>query len=764
VQQSAALPSPWWSLLLLPLGVAAWFRPVWLIAVGLVAGVVWAGFRAGLILDEELPAALESKDLVVEGTVANLPKLAEFGQRFEFDVTAARAGGVSVRVPSHILLTLRNAEPALRAGDRWQFTVRLVRPHGFQNPGGFDYEAYLFANRIRARGYVRDVPPAKFLGVSDCWRCRVNRVRQALGERIRSRLGDAPQAGVIVALANGDERGVSEADWTVFRRTGTLHLVAISGLHITLIAGIVFFLVSRLWALPGATVLRLPAPVAGAVGALVAATGYAALAGFVVPTQRALIMLAVAMFARMSRRRLQRTQVLAAALLAVLVYDPLAVMAPGFWLSFAAVAVILFAAAAERGRETWWRKWGYLQWAIALGMLPLGLLLFGQVSLAAPLANMVAVPVFDLLAVPLTLAGMVALALLPDPVAGWCFHAALRLLHVLWPLLTWLGGSDALLWCQPRPPWWTIPGAVVGAALLLAPRGWPGRWVGVVWLLPMLLVRPPGPGPGEAWFTLLDVGEGLASVVRTEHHVLVFDAGPVYGPGFDAGAAVVVPYLRGTGAGEVDTLVVSHGDSDHIGGVASLRAAWRVGRIVSSVPEQLEGASACVADAGWEWDGVVFTFLNPPLHRHGKHNNASCVLAVRSAHGRILIPGDIEAPAERDLVARYGSGMAAEILVAPHHGSRTSSTDALVESVHPRFVLFSTGYRNRFHHPQPAVVARYRRAGAATLETPVSGAIEFRLRAGAIEVKRFRERARRFWFVRTDDAAEAPDADRRYLP
>jgi competence protein ComEC len=749
------LPTLWWALLLFPLGMAAWWRPLWLVAFALVAGVMWASFRAGLVLDESLPPALESKDLVVEGVIADLPKLAEFGQRFEFDVSAAHLGAEPVAIASHILLTFRGAEPTLRAGDRWRFSVRLVQPHGFQNPGGFDYEAHLFASRIRARGYVRDAPPAQFLGQAGGWRYRVNRLRQDLGAAIRARLGDAAHAGVVVALGNGDERGVSEADWRVFRRTGTLHLVAISGLHITLIAGVVFFLARWLWALPGVTVLRLPAPVAGAIGGLIAASGYAALAGFVVPTQRALIMLAVAMASLVWRRRLRPTQVLAAALLLVLLHDPLAVMAPGFWLSFAAVAVILFVAAAERGRETWWRKWGYLQWAIALGMLPLGVLLFGQVSLAAPLANMVAVPVFDLLAVPSTLLGMVALVFRPDPVSGWCFQAAAWLLDVLWPVLERLGGSDALMWSQPRPLWWTVPCAVAGAALLLAPRGLPARWVGAVWLLPMLLVRPPGPGPGEVWFTLLDVGEGLATVVRTERHVLVFDTGPAYGPGFDAGAAVVVPYLREVGAGRVDTLVVSHGDNDHIGGAASVRASLPVGRVMTSVPDRLAGAQTCVADERWEWDGVAFTFLNPPAHRHGERNDASCVLAVRSAFGGILLPGDVEARAERDIVSRYGATLAADVMVAPHHGSRTSSSAALVSAVRPRYALFSVGYRNRFHHPHPSVVERYARVPAVLLDSPAAGAIEFRLRPAGIEYTRYRELARRYWFARAGGLAAA---------
>ncbi len=740
------LPSLWWALCLFPLWWLSWRRPLWFIPLFFVAGVVWVSFRAGLILDDNLPRELEGEDLLVTGRVVDIPQKAEFGQRFELEVTHAERDGVAVPVPRRILLNGRDFSFHPRAGETWRLLVRLGRPHGYQNPGGFDYEAYLFRGRIRAKGYVRDDIAPRRLSESSAWR-DVDRLRQDLGDRIRALLPDNPYAGIVVALANGDSRGVSDEQWSVLRRTGTLHLIAISGLHISLVAGVVFFLTRRLWALPAVTVLRLPAPMFGAVCALLAAVAYAALAGFVIPTQRALIMLAVAMSGILLRRRFPPSQLLALAALAVLIYDPLAVMAAGFWLSFAAVAVIVFAIHGEGTPGSILYKWGYLQWAIALGMLPLMLAMFQQASLVAPFANLLAVPVFDLMAVPLTLAGALLLNVLPDTIVSHFFELAAGLMQVLWQAMTWLASLSFSQWTQPAPPAWGLLCAVVGVALLLAPRGWPSRWAGAVWLLPLILVRPPTPAAGEAWFTLLDVGQGLAAVVRTQSHTLVFDTGPRFG-GFDTGAAVVEPYLRATGVQRVDTLVVSHGDNDHIGGAESLLAALPVGEILSSVPERLATARPCRSGQAWSWDGVDFVMMNPVSMDSSRANNDSCVLQVRSRHGNVLLPADIEARAERQLIERWGGGqLRSDVLVAPHHGSKTSSTPEFIDAVAPRYVLFPAGYRSRYHHPHPSVVERYEARGIACLDSPSSGALEFRLQASGLEASAYRARHRRYWYA-----------------
>ena len=744
MQQLAALPSLWWSLLLLPLLWLAIRRPLWFVPVFFVAGVIWASFRAGIILDDSLPRELEGRNLVVEGRVVDIPRKAEFGQRFELEVARAELDSATVQVPRRILLNSREYSFQPRAGESWRLLVRLNRPHGYQNPGGFDYEAHLFRERIRAKGYVRDDMMPERIDREPAW-YDIDRWRQDLGDRIHALLHGNEYVGIIVALANGDGRGLTEEQWQVLRRTGTLHLVAISGLHISLIAGVVFFIARWLWVLPGTTVLRLPAPQFAAVCALLAAAFYAALAGFVVPTQRALIMLTVAMAGVLLRRRFPPSQLLAVAGLAVLLYDPLAVMAAGFWLSFMAVAVILFVMHGERSGKALTWKLGYIQWAIALGMLPLMLAMFQQVSLVAPLANMLAVPVFDLMAVPLTLLGTLLLGMAPD-VAGWFFQVAAWLLHGLWQMLTWLADLSFSQWAQPAPTWWALLCGVAGVLLLLAPRGWPARWVGAVWLLPLFLVRPPPPPAGEVWFTLLDVGQGLAAVVRTHEHTLLFDAGPRFG-GFDTGKVVVEPYLRAVGVRRLDAFVISHKDTDHIGGAESVLHELPVATLLSSVPEMSPMAQPCRAGQSWSWDGVDFAVLGPDDAGADRLNDASCVLQVHSRYGSILLPADIEAKAEKKLLEKWGNQLRSEILVAPHHGSKTSSTSAFIDAVAPRYVLFPAGYRSRYRHPHPDVVRRYAERGVVLRDSAASGALELRLSAEDFDVMAYRVWHRRYWYA-----------------
>lgn len=740
VQQLAVLPSPAWALLLLPVLLVALRYPRALALAFLIAGVAWASWRAGLILQEQLSPELEGRDIVVEGNIAELPQPTEYGTRFVFDVKQARVDTTAVTVPRRIRLSADH-DVDVHVGETWRFTVRLKRPHGLQNPGGFDYEAYLFRQRLRATGYVRAQPTPQRMGAgADGY--RLHRLRQGLGERMRSLMPDEPYGGLLVALANGDSGGITDAQWDTLRATGTLHLVAISGLHISLIAGVFYWLARLLWSLPAVTLLRLPAQFAGAIAGLIAATTYAALAGFVVPTQRALIMLAVAMGAILLRRRVPPSRLLAVALLLVLAFDPMAVMAPGFWLSYAAVAVIVYVVHGERGAVAWWRRLGGIQWAIALGMLPLTLWLFQRVSLVAPFANLLAVPVFDVFVVPITLLGAFFSGVGMDASAGLLFQLGGLLLHGLWQALTFLAGFDHAQWVQHRPAPWAFACALTGIAILLAPRGWPARAIGIVWLLPMFMVHPAAPAAGEVWFTLLDVGQGLAAVVRTGNHVLVFDSGPRWSPRSDAGRSVVVPYLRAQGIARIDTLFVSHGDNDHAGGVYSITGALPVVRIVSGASGV--AGERCHAGQHWSWDGIDFTVLNP-IDTAQRHNDASCVLSVHSTHGTILLSADIEAAAERYLLKRESGALRAQILVAPHHGSRTSSTPAFIEAVHPEFAVFPVGYRNRYHHPHASVVERYRERGIRCFDTATSGAVEFKLHAGGIEVAAYRVRHRRYW-------------------
>lgn len=761
-QQLPDLPDPRWAGLLAVLLPVAVLSRHWRLPAVLGAGFLWALLRAALILSGGIAPELEGRDVVVEGTVATIPVARERGLRFEFDVLALTAADGRRPAPGRIQLSWYGTRAAPGVGERWRLKVRLKRPRGFMNPGGFDFEGWLFQHRIRASGYVRKDPGNVHLAAQPRGH-PVDRLRRHLQVAIAGVLGDSANLGMVTALAVGERQEISVRQWRVLARTGTNHLMAISGLHVGLVAGLVFFAVRRLWAWPGDIVLYLPAPKAAAAAALLAAAGYAALAGFAIPTQRALIMLGVAMGAVLLQRGILPSRSLALALLAVLVFDPFAVMAPGFWLSFAAVAVILLGMSGRLSRRhapcapespmrvdapgLWW-KWGRVQWLVAVGLLPLTLVLFQRASLVSPVANLVAVPWMSLSVIPLTLLGAALLPLAPAAGAA-LLHAADALLALLWVYLEWLSDLPIALWAQHTPPAWAAACAALGVALFLAPHGLPGRWLAGLWLLPLFLARPPAPAPGEAWFTLLDVGQGLAAVVRTANHTLVYDTGPRFSERFDTGRAVVVPFLRAAGVDRIDLLVVSHGDNDHIGGARSILDELAVERLISGVPERLAGTGAqrCGADQSWNWDGVEFQIIHPPPGRLYKGNDGSCVLRVANAAAAVLLPGDIEKSTERFLLAAHRASLAVDILVAPHHGSNTSSTPAFLQAVGPRYVLFPVGYRNRYGFPRRRVVARYRDLGASMLDTARHGAISFRLPAVGMPAppETYRQAGRRYW-------------------
>jgi competence protein ComEC len=393
-----------------------------------------------------------------------------------------------------------------------------------------------------------------------------------------------------------------------------------------------------------------------------------------------------------------------------------------------------------------------VHWLLAIGLVPLLVMWFGQFPLFGACANLLAVPWVSFLVVPLVLCGA-ALGLIIPAAGAVLFELAARALGLLWPTLEAIATADLAAIHQPAAPAWTFIPAVIGVALLLLPRGVPARWLGAVWLLPLLLPPVARPAIGEFMLTVLDVGQGLAAVVRTRGHTLVFDTGARFSADFDAGSAVLLPYLRHHGISRVDTLIVSHGDNDHIGGARELTAGIRVGRILSSVPERLPGSGAlpCVAGQRWRWDGVDFVVLHPEVGYRGSENNRSCVLKIGRGRQSALLAGDIEAAAEQWLVRRRAPELRAAVLIAPHHGSRTSSTPAFIAAVAPRHALFAAGYRNRYGFPKSDIIARYHQHGAQTYITFRHGAIRFDLRSDAAVVTSQRAIARRFWHAGVHD-------------
>jgi len=628
--------------------------------------------------------------------------------------------------------------PLPRAGERWRFVVRLKRPHGNVNPHGFDFEGWLFERGIRATGYVRKSAPTERLDSADA---SIEQLRERTRGRIERTLSGKPYAGVLAALAVGDQQAIAPELWRLFAATGITHLMSISGLHVTMVGGLVAWLASFLWRRSARLPLVWPSQKAAAVAGFAGACAYALLAGFGVPAQRTLYMLGVAVAALLSGRAVAVPNVLGTALLLVLLLDPWAVLAAGFWLSFGAVALLLYVATGRLAARHWLRDWLRAQWAVTLGMLPLLLALFQQFSLVSPLANAVAIPVVSLLVTPLALLGSL-------PGFAWALALAHALLAPLIDFLQWLATWPGALWQQHAPPAWAVPLALLGAAWLLLPRGFPARWAGALLFLPLFVVPPERPAPGGLTLTVLDVGQGQAVHVRTATHDLLFDTGPDFGGAADAGSRIVLPYLRAVGAARLDALIVSHADRDHAGGAASVLAALPVRDFLTSMQDSAPAGRRCIDGESWEWDGVRFRILHPAPADYAEKrpsNAMSCVLKIESAYGSALIPGDIEGAAEAALLARHGAALRADVLVAPHHGGKRTSSPEFVAAVGAREVVFPVGYRNRFGHPHPEVLARHAATGAALRRTDQAGALALRLDGDGLSVAEAREARRRYW-------------------
>ena len=733
---------------LLAAGGAGLRRPVrawrWALLAALASAALAAGstgWRAGERLADRLDPALEGVDLLVTGLVTGLPQRGAGGTRFMLEVESATRRGEPVRLPARLSLGWYEgfdelawlAEPPqpLRAGQRWRLPVRLKQPHGLQNPEGFDMELRWFEQGVGGQGHVRAVRavPAPQL-LAEAAGAPVDRLRDGLRERIARQVDDGRVAGVLAALVVGDQAAIDRADWELFRETGVAHLVAISGVHVTMFAWLAAAPLAVLWRRSSRAMVWLPAPVAGAWGGLLLAAAYAVLAGWGVPAQRTVLMLVAARLLRMAGAGWPWPLVLPAAAVVVTVVDPWALLQPGFWLSFAAVGLLMASEPASRlAPPTGWRAWlgGHLrgQMVASFGLAPLSLLFFQQLSVVGLVANLIAIPWVTLLVTPVALAG----ALFPPlwSLAGWAVQALVAVLSVMaaWP---------AAVWTAAAAPPWAVAAGLLGAVVAVLPWAWRWRLLAVPLLVPMLW--PPMPRPAEGRFELLaaDIGQGTAVLVRTRGHLLVYDAGPAYGPDSDAGQRVLLPLLRARGEHRIDTLVLSHRDTDHVGGAAALLAALPVGRMLSGLeaPHPLHAqvpglpVTRCEDGQGWTWDGVRFEVLHPTEDERRsavKPNAVSCVLRVVDAAGRsALLAGDIEAPQEAALVRRHGERLASTVLLVPHHGSRTSSTPALLDAVRPELAVVQAAYRSRFGHPAPDVLARYQLRGTTVVRSDWCGA------------------------------------------
>ncbi len=800
-------------------GYAIWC----ILAAALLAGSLGfgiSGLRAGAFQAAALQPELEGPDVQVVGVVGAMPQRSEAGLRFRLQVESAHAAGGPVTLPPRIYLSwysglLRAEDPAtvpfaelqqgageLRAGERWAFTVRLKAPHGNANPHGFDYELWLWEQGLQATGYVRATAKDAANGnaprkLGNTWQHPVERARQHVRDAIFARLAqpgpmgiklEPRLAGVIAALVVGDQASIERADWDIYRATGVAHLMSISGLHVTMFAWAAALGVGWLWRRSSRAMLWLPAQHAALVGGVLLATGYALFSGWGVPSQRTIWMLSAVALLRLSGKQWPWPLVWLLAMAVVVAIDPWALLQAGFWLSFVAVGVLF----ATDGRATAvvhvhdgtqqdtpagateWARWrahpvvgkfiaaAREQWIITLALTPLSLLLFQQVSAVGMLANALAIPWVTLVVTPLAMLGV-----LFSP--AWT--AAALCVQGLGVVLAWFSSWPLAIISVAAPALFLGAVAVIGAIVLAMQLPWALRAMGAAMVLPVLLWQPSRPAHGQFELLAADIGQGNAVLVRTASHSLLYDTGPRFSRESDAGQRTLVPLLRALGE-RLDTVLLSHRDSDHTGGAAAILAMQPHAALLSSLEDGHEllglrpSPQRCVAGQTWRWDGVDFEILHPQAADYAvpnKSNAMSCVLRISNGAHTALLAGDIEAAQEARLVQAYASAantvgsdvlagtstgptrsLQADILLMPHHGSKTSSTEVFLEAVQPRIALGQSGYRNRFNHPAPEVAQRYTDRNIQLITSPRCGAATWRSDKAQLVLCE-RQKNRRYW-------------------
>lgn len=686
---------------------------------------------------KQLPKYLDNQKIVLSGTVINMPEAAKFVLKIHKTEHWPNPGNVQVH--------WENVSQKLKPGTEWQLFVKLKSPRNFANPGSFDTEKLFFQQRLVATGYVINSPFNQLIKTKPYAEI-INQIRYYILNYMSSNLSEKSFIGIIVALVLGTKVLLPSEQWQVLQDTGTAHLMAISGMHIGLIASLMFLGLRLAWRFAPAAWLNIPAPWLAAWGALSMSIVYALLAGFSVSTQRALIMIIVFLSGIILRRKVSAWQKYNLALLLVLLWDPFVVLSVGFWLSFLAVGSLLYVFTGKKSQ-----RWFQSQLVITVSLLPVSLLFFGKTALVAPLANFIAIPWVTFLVVPLSLLGTLCLLINNNLSLSLLKLAEYNFAH-LWPFLEWCSKFAVFNWQPPGNYFWLrIACAAVGVIWLFVPKGLPGRWWAILAFLPLFIFPLNVIPHGQADFTLLDVGQGLAAVVRTQNHVLVYDTGARLNKNFDLGSKVVVPYLHSLGLHSVDKLLISHADNDHIGGAESILAQTKVSEIIISDTNYLAAYNPqrCMAGQHWEWDGVKFIVLHPSVDLvTRKRNDYSCVLMVQAGKHKLLLTGDIETKSEKILLANYGEYLKADILLVPHHGSKTSSSLAFIEQVKPGYALIPVGYKNQYGHPKPQILQRYQDLNIPVLRTELDGAISFKL--GSAQLKKpgcYRRDRRKFWLA-----------------
>lgn len=674
----------------------------------LLIGVAWGCYSAIVAMDDRLDNRLDGQTIRIEGEVAGLPERSQQIVRFHFKNATAK----DLKLPATIRLSWYQGQPVI-PGERWQLLVRLKYPRGTVNPHVFDYETWLTAKHIGATGTVKE---AKRLTPSNgitTWRYQL---REAI--LAQDAMG---QGGGLVALVLGDGSAINKSQWRVFQETGTVHLMVISGQHITLLAAFGYFCIAGLVRI-GWWPARLPwLPVACAF-AMSLALLYGVLAGFEIPVQRACIMLALVLIWRLRFSYIGVITPFLTALAAVLIYDPLASLQAGFWLSFVSVALLLLTFSGRLSSGSWWLNALKVEWVITLGLMPVLMMLLLPISLTAPIANLLAVPIISFISVPLALLGTLLMAI---PYLGsfllWLAGASLNYLFMLLTVIAQVIPA----WVAPVAPSWAFLLALVGAILLLSPRGIPVKVFGLLFCMPLVLPHQSVIQYGSAKVIVFDVGQGLAVLIRTAEHNLLYDVAPSMGD-FNLGERILVPAVKRLGVTSLDKVIISHADTDHAGGLVPVSEQLTVKQLISGEPTKLSvklPVQSCASGRRWQWDGVKFSLWQWSSATNG--NDASCVLLVEANGEKLLLTGDISSKAEQAWGVEKGQPI--DWLLAPHHGSNHSSSKSFIKTTHPHGVIISRGWLNPFHHPSPLVLKRYRAIHAEVVDTALSGAVQINL-------------------------------------
>lgn len=702
-------------------------------------GVVLACAHGRWALDQQWPAAYAGADVRVTGTVEGLVQADTDSTRFSFRVKSANGVGAARLQGRKLRLTWYRTTTRLEPGSRWQLPVRLRPPAGVVNPGGFDFERRALEQRIAATGYVRDGDGLRKLADGS----GIDFVRERYSRAIAQAL-PGPGARFVQALALGDTRGLSDQDWAVLRATGLTHLIAISGFHVGMVAGLAALLAGLCYRVLPMLGRHWPKPQGMAGCSLLAAAGYTALAGFALPTVRTLLMIAAVLLARLLRRPQRLGDAWALALITVLLVDPLSVLSAGFWLSFLGVAWLVWCLPYERERSA---RVAFLQaqGVAMLGLLPLTVWFFSQTSLSAPLVNLVGIPWISLGVAPLAVLGLLVYPL-SSTLGQGLWQLSAWLMEVLWSGLEQVAQWPLSLLWLPEPTLLSLALAMLAVFWLLLPRGVPGKPLAVLLMLPLFWPTLPRPEQGQVDVRVLDVGQGLSVLVQTRNHALLYDAGPATPGGLDSGETVVAPALHALGLRHLDRLLLSHGDNDHAGGANALLRHFPLTPVLAPEGWARAGMSHCRRGQHWQWDGVTFQILHPPPLYPYLKNDSSCVLRIQAGGKVALLPGDISRTVEARLLKEQAGALPADLLVVPHHGSSGSSSATFVAAVRPRYAVFAVGRDNRFRLPREDAVARYREQGSALYDSAGSGALWFRLGPDGVQLReRFRFDRPRYW-------------------